>query len=83
MTALEQNAELLRQISYVVEDEELTAKVLKYVKRLLSSTKHPSHQVAEGLDEMCEQINQAKNGTLKGRPVDDLIYEYYKERQDF
>ena len=75
MTALEQNAELLRQISYVAEDEELTAKVLKYVKRLLSSTKHPSHQVAKGLDEMCEQIKQAKNGTLKGRPVDDLIDE--------
>ena len=53
MTALEQNAELLRQLSYIAEDEELTAKVLKYIKRLVSASSKASSPIADGISEMC------------------------------
>lgn len=75
MTALEQNAELLRQLSYIAEDEELTAKVLKYIKRLVSASSKASSPIANGISEMCQQIKSIKSGELEGRPVEELIDE--------
>lgn len=78
MTAIQMNAELLRQISYIAEDETLVAKVLKYIKHLVETSVPVESQhgeVVKGINEMCKQIKAAEAGSLKGRPIESLFDE--------
>ncbi len=72
------NAELLRQMSYIAEDETLVAKVLNYVKHLVKTSVDENsnkQKVMADMGDMCQQIIGVKAGTLKGRPVEELFDE--------
>lgn len=47
MTALELNAELFRAMGEIAKDEKLMAKVLRYVKSLISSEKEETEKETE------------------------------------
>ncbi|MBQ9362030.1 MAG: hypothetical protein IJT97_01285 [Bacteroidaceae bacterium] len=47
MTAVQLNAELLRAMSEIVEDEALVNKVLKYMKKLVAKKKDPTLESKE------------------------------------
>ena len=77
MTAFEMNAELFRQLSIIAEDEDLMAKVLKYMKKL--TAQKPAVDETEYLmssPAMAEVIRQGledvKNGRGKVVKVEDL-----------
>jgi hypothetical protein len=64
MTAVEMNAELSRQLSIIVKDESLMAKMLKYAKKLTASKADPTLMTKEEffakIDESLEQARQGR-----------------------
>ena len=83
------NAELLRQLSYIADDEDCMKKALRYPEKLVrqkpgathvaeDAEEHHSPTKAEliaDLNEVCEQIKLARAGKLKGRPLEDVLNE--------
>ena len=47
MTALQLNAELLRQLSYIADDETYLRKALNTIKRLVAEKKNPKMNQSE------------------------------------
>lgn len=47
MTALQMNAELFRQLSIIAEDESMSAKLMKYIKRLSAKKQDPTLMTKE------------------------------------
>ena len=87
MTALQLNAELLKQLSYIADDETYLRKALNYIKQLATekvfSEKEFTGMVAEkphseylsDIQELCDNVKLIKAGKLKGRPAESLLNE--------
>ena len=64
MTAIQMNAELFRQLSIIAEDEGLSAKLMKYIKKLTTPKTDPTLMTKEEffrrVDEAREEIRQGK-----------------------
>ena len=87
MTALQLNAELLRQLSYIADDETYLRKALNTIKRLVAEktiaenesigmvSEKPHSEYLSDIQEMCDNVKLIKAGKLKGRPVKSLLEE--------
>ena len=62
MTALQMNAELFRQLSIIAEDESLSAKLMKYIKRLTAKKQDPTLMTRE---EFFARVDEAEKGPSK------------------
>ena len=62
MTALQMNAELFRQLSIIAEDEGLSAKLMKYIKRLTAKKQDPTLMTQE---EFFARVDEAEKGPSK------------------
>jgi uncharacterized short protein YbdD (DUF466 family) len=62
MTALQMNAELFRQLSIIAEDEGLSAKLMKYIKRLTAKKQDPTLMTKE---EFFARVDEAEKGPSK------------------
>ena len=64
MTALQLNAELFRQLSIIAEDESLSAKLMKYMKKLTAQKQDPTLMTEEEffakVDKSLEQARQGR-----------------------
>jgi hypothetical protein len=70
MTALQLNAELLRELSVIVDDETLLAKALKYIKKLTAKKDDPTLMSKE---EFFKRIDDARKGkTYRMKPEESL-----------
>ena len=74
MTAIQMNAELFRQLSIIAEDESLSAKLMKYIKKLTAQKQDSTLMTKE---EFFRRVDEAKKGPLyelrPGETLDDLI----------
>ena len=87
MTALQLNAELLRQLSYIADDETYLRKALNTIKRLVAEktisenesvgmvSEKPHSEYLNDIQEMCDNVKLIKAGKIKGRPVESLLDE--------
>ena len=87
MTTLQLNAELLRQLSYIADDETYLRKALNSIKRLVAEktiaenesigmvSEKPHSEYLSDIQEMCDNVKLIKAGKLKGRPVESLLDE--------
>ena len=87
MTTLQLNAELLRQLSYIADDETYLRKALNTIKRLVAEktiaenesigmvSEKPYSEYLSDIQEMCDNVKLIKAGKLKGRPVESLLDE--------
>lgn len=64
MTAVQLNAELFRQLSIIAEDESLSAKLMKYMKKLTAQKQDPTLMTEEEffakVDKSLEQARQGR-----------------------
>lgn len=85
MTSLQLNAELLRQLSYIVGDDKLTRKVLDYIKRLRrQSAPATSGALSEPADvrlerEAKELYGLFENDSLTDSDVEQMVNEARRE----
>ncbi len=84
MTTMELNAELLRNLSYIADDEKSMKKVVKYIKKLISkkAEEDASQSKAEILadfDQTCKDMKLYKEGKLKLQSWEDFRNEMRKE----
>lgn len=90
MSAQSLNAELFRQLSYIADDENYMKKALNYIKKLASQKEKENtadtlreddvpyrtkEELIADINEVCEQIKQARAGKLKGRPLEEALNE--------
>ena len=83
MTTLQLHAELLRQLSYIADDETYLRKALNTIKRLVAEKNESVGMVSEkthseylsDIQEMCDNVKLIKAGKLNGRPVESLLDE--------
>ena len=87
MTTLQLNAELLRQLSYIADDETYLRKAINTIKRLVAEksiaenesvrmvSEKPHSEYLSDIQEMCDNVKLIKAGKLKGRPVESLLDE--------
>jgi len=78
MTALQMNAELFRQLSIIAEDEGLSAKLMKYIKRLTAKKQDPTLVTKEefmaSLERGEEEYRQGKCvRLLQGESVSEML----------
>lgn len=59
MTAVQMNAEILRNMSIIAEDERLMNRVAKYLRKLVAEKEDPTLLTKE---EFLARINKAKEG---------------------
>ena len=85
------NAELLKELSGIADDEGCVRKVLAYVRKVAAQRRKEEETVScvreeevpyktkaeliADLNEVCEQIKLARAGKLKGRPIEELLDE--------
>ncbi len=69
MTALQLNAELLRELSVIVEDETLLAKALKYIKKLTAKKNDPTLMSKE---EFFRNLDEAERDIANGKGIEML-----------
>lgn len=93
MSTISLNAELLRQLSYIADDEFYLEKALKSIKRLVAQKgKEESSCVAEedaeyrpltktelltDLDEAFKVAKLAQEGKLQGQPLEEFLHELH------
>lgn len=74
MTSIQLNAELLRNLSIIAEDEKLLKRAAKYMRRLVSEKEDPTLFTEE---EFFQRIDEAKKGPTyelnEGETVEDLF----------
>lgn len=74
MTAIQMNAELLRNMSIIAEDENLLKRATKYLRKLVAEKEDPTLFTKE---EFFARIDKAKEGLSyelkQGETIDDLI----------
>ena len=87
MTALQLNAELLKQLSYIADDETYLRKALNYIKQLANEkvfseneftgmvSDKPHSEYLSDIEELCDNVKLIKAGKLKGRPAESLLNE--------
>lgn len=80
------SAELFRELSYIADDEVSMAKLLAYVKELVSLKKNRGEAVAdevlqtksemlEGLDQACKELRLQQAGKMHFKPAEALLDE--------
>ena len=69
MTALQLNAELLRELSVIVEDETLLTKALKYIKKLTAKKDDPTLMSKE---EFYRNLDEAERDIANGKGIEML-----------
>jgi len=74
MTAVQLNAELLRELSTIVEDETLMTKVLKYIKKLTAKKPDPTLMTKE---EFFAKIEKGEEEYRQGKTYAMLPGESY------
>ena len=67
MTALQMNAELLRELSVIVDDETLLEKALKYIKKLTAKKTDPT---LIDKDVFFRQLDDAERDIANGRGIE-------------
>ncbi|MBP3373888.1 MAG: hypothetical protein J6L60_05105 [Bacteroidaceae bacterium] len=74
MTAIQMNAEILRNMSIIAEDEHLLKRAAKYLRKLVAEKEDPTLFTKE---EFFARIDKAKEGPSyelkQGESIDDLI----------
>lgn len=74
MTAIQMNAEILRNMSIIAEDEQLLKRAAKYLRKL-AAEKEDSTRFSK--EEFFARIDKAKDGPTyelkEGESIDDLI----------
>ena len=74
MTAIQMNAEILRNMSIIAEDEHLLKRAAKYLRKLVAEKEDPTLITKE---EFFARIDKAKEGPSyelkQGESIDDLI----------
>ncbi len=78
MSALQLNAELLRNLSIIAEDEALSAKLMKYIKKLVTPKTDPALMTKEkffaGIEEAEKQIEQGEGiAMLPNESLDEFL----------
>ena len=78
MTALEMNAEILRNMSIIAEDASLSAKLMKYIKKLTAQKQDPTLMTKEAffakLDEAEREIAEGKGiRMLPNESLDEFL----------
>lgn len=78
MTTLQLNAEMLRLMSIVAEDESTLKRVVKYLKNLVAKREDPTLMTREEFYEKIDRgMQQAREGKvtrmLPGETMDDLL----------
>ena len=78
MTAIQMNAELFRQLSIIAEDERLSAKLMKYIKKLTAKKEDPTLMTKEEffrhVDESLEQARQGRvHRMLPNESLDEFL----------
>lgn len=78
MTTLQLNAEMLRLMSIVAEDENMLKRAVKYLKTLVSKREDPTLMSREEFFEKIDRgLQQAREGKvtrmLPGETMDDLL----------
>jgi hypothetical protein len=76
MTAVQLQAELLRELSVIVEDESLVEKVLKYVKKLTAKKPDPTLMPKE---EFLAKLERGEEEFRQGKTYSMLPGESYVE----
>ena len=76
MTAVQLQAELLRELSVIVEDESLVKKVLKYVKKLTAKKPDPTLMTKE---EFLAKLERGEEEFRQGKTYSMLPGESYVE----
>lgn len=75
MTAIQMNAELLRNMSIIAEDENLLKRAAKYLRKLVVEKQKDPTEFSK--DEFFARIDQAKKGPTfelrQGETLEDLI----------
>ncbi len=75
MTAIQMNAELLRNMSIIAEDENLLKRAAKYLRKLVAEKQKDPTEFSK--DEFFARIDQAKKGPTfelrQGETLEDLI----------
>ena len=66
MTAVQLNAELLRELSAIAEDESLMTKVLQYIKKLTAKKPDPTSMTKE---EFLEKLEKGEEEYRQGKCV--------------
>ncbi|MBQ9561067.1 MAG: hypothetical protein IJV10_02165 [Prevotella sp.] len=67
MTALQLNAELLRELSVIVDDETLLEKALKYIKKLTAKKADPT---LINKDEFLRRLDEAERDIANGKGIE-------------
>ena len=87
MTALQMNAELLRQLSYIADDENFLTRAINSIKQLVAEklsmesssqgivAEKTHEEYLQDIQEMCDNVKMIKAGALKGRPAEYLLDE--------
>ena len=74
MTSIQLNAELLRNLSIIAEDEKLMKRAAKYMRKLVSEKEDPTLFTKE---EFFQRVDEAKKGPTyelkEGETVEDLF----------
>lgn len=74
MTAVQMNAEILRNMSIIAEDEHLLKRAARYLRKLVAEKEDPTCFTKE---EFFARIDKAKEGPSyelkQGESIDDLI----------
>ena len=75
MTSIQLNAELLRNLSIIAEDEKLLKRAVKYLRKLVSEKEDPTLFTKE---EFFQRVDEAKKGPLfelkEGETVENLFF---------
>lgn len=74
MTAIQINAEILRNMSIIAEDERLMNRVAKYLRKLVAEKQDPTHFTKEDFFARIDKAKEGPSYELKdGESITDLI----------
>lgn len=74
MTAIQMNAEILRNMSIIAEDERLMNRVAKYLRKLVAEKQDPTLFTKEDFFARIEKAKEGPSYELKeGESITDLI----------
>ena len=76
MTAIQMNAELFRQLSIIAENESLSAKLMKYIKKLTAKKEDPTLMTKE---EFFRRVDEAREQIRRGEGIRMLPNESLDE----
>ncbi len=84
MNALNINAEIMQQLGYIADDEDLMKKVLKYIKRIVSHKEEAAteayvprtkEEILGSLDQSFKEIKFHSEGKIELKSAYELIDE--------